>query len=464
MNEASNFCTGISCTLPMGSTCPNLEEQTTCCLICNNKNMTQWDDPPYKINSSNVERPLGNKTIAVSATHFGGILEYDAHNLYGFSEAISTNRALKHTLGKRPFVLSRSTFVGSGAYTAHWSGDNGATWNDLAYSIVSILNSGLVGIPMVGADICGFSGDTWEELCNRWIQLGAFYPFSRDHSEKNSRRQELYLWDSVTESAKKVLGLRYRLLPFLYTLAYDAHKTGAPMARPLFFHFNQDPLIYAIDSQFLLGKSILVSPVLTPNTTAISAYFPAGTWYNLFDYSQVINGDIGTYHRLAAPMDTINVHLHEGSILPLQDAALTSSAARKTPFTLIITFGLRKGNENAGYAQGHVFLDDGEDVTMDLKSGNATFIKFQANRNDGLYVVNSIVEEGSFALKKGWQLQRVIILGSTSLPRKLFINGEEAPSTVHLSKSSDVSIEINKLNLLIGQPFTLKCETSNTKA
>ncbi|KAH9307057.1 hypothetical protein KI387_011461, partial [Taxus chinensis] len=291
MNEVSNFCTG-KCTIPNNRPCPGLKEPWLCCLDCTNITATRWDEPPYKINASGKGVPLGYNTIATSSVHYNGVLEYDAHSIYGFSQAIATHAALKNLLNKRPFVLTRSTFVGSGSYGAHWTGDNKATWDDLRYSISTILNFGLFGMPMVGSDICGFypdeNGGTSEELCGRWIQLGAFYPFSRDHSNQASKRQELYLWDSVTISARKALGLRYRLLPYFYTLGYEAHVTGAPIARPLFFSFPLDESTYGISTQMLVGAGVLVSPVLHNMTTTVKAYFPKGSWYSLNDMSSAL--------------------------------------------------------------------------------------------------------------------------------------------------------------------------------
>ncbi|CAD7697322.1 unnamed protein product [Ostreobium quekettii] len=316
--------------------------------------------PPYSINNANRAAPLSEKTIPVSLVHHDGTPEYDAHNLYGFSEAVLTHRALADILTERPFVLTRSSFAGSGKYAAHWSGDNSATWDDLRWSIGSVLNSNLFGMPLVGADICGFNGQTTEELCARWISLGAFYPFSRAHS--NRYPQELYLWDGVAAAARKALKMRVRLIPYLYTAFKKAASEGGTVASPLWYEFPQDANTHNNSRQFLLGSGLLVSPVLEEGADHVEAYIPEGTWYNIWDYS-VVQGPQALL--LPCPLGEIQVHLRAGTVIPMQRAARTTKEAAAGPLDLVVALpppgagrapGLRHGDQ---HAEGTVYMDEG---------------------------------------------------------------------------------------------------------
>ncbi|KAL8531715.1 hypothetical protein ACS0TY_008347 [Phlomoides rotata] len=363
--------------------------------------------------------------------------------------ARATNAALVNVTGKRPFVLSRSTFVGSGKYATHWTGDNAANWNDLAYSIPGILNFGIFGVPMVGADICGFLGNTNEELCRRWIQLGAFYPFSRDHSNKQSSRQELYIWESVAESGRQVLGLRYRLLPYLYTLNYEAHTKGTPIARPLFFSFPQDNSTYNISSQFLLGKGVLVSPVLKEGVVSVNAYLPAGNWFDLFNYSRSFSTSEGEYVDLEAASNSTNVHVREGSILPLQGVALTTQEARNTSFRLLVAFS------NTTNSSGELYLDNGDDLEVGERW---SFVSF----NSGLEN-NSL--NGNFSITQKGIVDEVIVVGlkndfnkvgGVEIVRGTRVDEEDLVINTVANEGGFITVEVSKLSLLVGKDFRVE--------
>lgn len=296
------------------------------------------------------------------------------------------------------------------------------------------------------------------------MKLGAFYPFARDHSAINTNRRELYLWDSVARSARKALGLRYRLLPYFYTLMYEAHVKGTPIARPLFFSFPEDVKTYDISTQFLIGKGVMVSPVLTQGAVSVDAYFPKGKWFNLFNYSLMVSSDSGKYVMLDAPEDTTNVHVRGGNILAMQEEAMTINLARQSGFKLLVVL------DEDNNASGEVYLDDGEVVEMASKQSQWSFVKFSSVIEDEDVKVRSEVVNGSYALNQKFLLEKVVFLGleSKETPKmaSIFFNGMEVSGNSEVSARYQTYggfgvAEIEGLSQLIGEEFELKFKLTN---
>lgn len=255
----------------------------------------------------------------------------------------------------------------------HWTGDIFSSWEDLKGSVADILNFQMLGITYSGADICGFVGNASEELCTRWVELGSLlYGFARNHNSDDSSDQEPYLWNSTTEAIRRALGVRYSILPYIYTLYEESHRLGTGVWRPLFFEYPEHIDQFSDnDEQFMIGTDILVSPVLYPNSSTVQAQIPPGIWYDWYDYSLLnssnINKEENYKQALSAPLTNIPVHIRGGSIIPTKLPKLLVKDTLETPYNLIVAL------DEIYQAHGRLYIDDGFSIDPTRKS-NINFI------------------------------------------------------------------------------------------
>ncbi|KAL9833749.1 LOW QUALITY PROTEIN: lysosomal alpha-glucosidase-like [Geothlypis trichas] len=414
MNEPSNFVEGSQ------DGCPN----------------NNLEHPPYVPGVFGGRLQAG--TICASSQQYLSS-HYNLHSLYGLTEAMASHSALLRVRGKRPFIISRSTFAGHGRYAGHWTGDVGSDWQQLYYSIPEVLLFNLFGVPLVGADICGFLGDTSEELCVRWTQLGAFYPFMRNHNDHGTRPQEPFAFSPRAQAAmRSALRPRYSLLPS-YTLFHRAHSAGHTVARPLFLEFPTDPNTWTVDRQLLWGGGLLITPVLEAGQTKVSGYFPAGTWYSLTGDSTIHSK--GQWILLPAPLDTINVHVRAGHILPLQEPAFSTAQSRGKGMALVVAL------TPDGFARGELFWDDG-DSWESFEMGDYTELLFLASN----HTVPSPCVPGTPCLSQllrasahldGVLLEAVTVLGVTSPPRRVLANGATVRDFSYRSDTQVLTVPVS---------------------
>jgi alpha-glucosidase len=204
----------------------------------------------------------------------------EVHNAYGSHMAAATREGLERLRPeRRPFVVSRAGYAGLQRHALQWTGDNSSWWEHLWMGMPQLQNLGLSGVAWCGVDIGGFFGDCDGELLARWTEFGAFQPFCRNHSARGTVAQEPWAFGEPWESVcRDMLRLRMRLVPYLYTLFEECHRTGAPVLRPLLFEYPDDPVTYSADDQFLVGDALLVAPITRPGIEHRHVYLPAGTW------------------------------------------------------------------------------------------------------------------------------------------------------------------------------------------
>lgn len=301
----------------------------------------------------------------------------EIHNVYGMENSRATFDGLKALdPGLRPFVLTRATYAGGQRYAATWTGDNSSSWSHLNLATHMLENLGLCGFAYSGADVGGYAGTPSPELLTRWIEVAAFQPIDRDHTEKGTGDQEPWVGGPQQEAIRRrFIETRYRLMPYLYTLAEEASKTGVPVMRPLFLEFpdaapDHHPLDIdpAAAGEFLLGPDLLIASAPYPDEQDnYSVELPTPGWYDFWsgarvsapgDKLQTAPGPSTVFvfrsqllTGVTSDLEKLPVYVRPGSILPLAPLVQSTDITPKGPLTLRVYVGSQ--------CEGSLYQDDG---------------------------------------------------------------------------------------------------------
>lgn len=332
-----------------------------------------FDDPEGERIIPPDDLPLGSDDEP--ATHA------EARNLYATLEDRATYEGLRRLRPtERPFILSRSGFAGVQRWAAIWTGDNSSYWEHLELSLPQLLNMGLSGTPFVGADIGGFRDNGGPELFVRWLQAGAFYPFARGHTALGTIQKEPWVWGEAVEAlCRRAIERRYQYLPYLYTLFYLASRTGAPVWRPLFYHFPSDPLTHERQDEVLIGSALLLAPVVHPGQICREVYLPAGVWYDV----RTGERHAGARHLLASARLDEDAPLYaRGSAIVATGPVLQFTDERPLDHLTLDVYLDEQGN-----AGGLLYEDDGRSFDYERGDYALTHYRGHLDRTSGRVVV-----------------------------------------------------------------------------
>jgi len=317
--------------------------------------------------------------------------EYEMHNEYGMLEAKATYDYLnKKQPNKRHFILTRAGFSGIQRYAAMWTGDNVARWQDVGKMIPMIMGTGMAGEPFDGFDIGGFGGSPSGQLYMRFLQIGALMPLCRTHSSKGTVMQEP--WDyghMYTYINKKMIQLRYKLLPVMYTSFYEHTQTGAPIIRPLVYEYQDDPHTYNINDQFMLGDHLMAAPVVQKDQNSRKLYLPKGTWYEFFNDTKYEGGKtikvaapiraVDTYNKIYNhPYAGLPLFVQAGSVIPMQKVQQYVGQKKITNMNLRVY--------NGGSRKSELYEDDG--VSQNYKKDDYRLTHFQTESDSRDFNIN----------------------------------------------------------------------------
>jgi alpha-glucosidase len=365
----------------------------------------------------------------------------EIHDVYGMENSRATFEGLKALdPNERPFVLTRATYAGGQRYAVTWTGDNSSTWNHLRMTTPMIENLGLSGFAFTGADAGGYAGTSSPELLTKWLEIAAFQPIDRDHTEEGTGDQEPWVGGPEQENIRRrFIETRYRLMPYLYTLAEESSRTGLPMVRPLFLEYpdaasDRHPLDLDLpaSAEFLLGHDLLIAPSpFLEEPDVYAAELPTPTWYNFWTGEKAVSNRTGIADvdqivgrapsvpltlSLKPTPESLPVFVRGGAILPIAPLVQSTSETPQGPLTLRVYAG--------DDCRGSFYLDDGK--TYAYRSGAFLRISFTCQVSGDALTVHVSPHEGTYPA--WWKALRIEVYGWKPLPSAVQIDGKASPT------------------------------------
>ena len=297
-----------------------------------------WNDmnEPAIFGQPEGTMPRDNRHLGGEGVTAGPHLRF--HNVYGMNMVRASRQGLLlANPQKRPFILSRSNFLGGQRYAATWTGDNLSHPDHLKLSVPMSLTLGLSGQPFNGPDIGGFCENSNGQLVAEWTALGVYFPFVRNHNTKGTVAQEPWAFTpEVLDACRTAINRRYRLMPYIYTLFREASTTGMPVMRPLFMADSKDLNLRSEDRSFLLGGDLMIRPQWAEHTA-----MPQQEWQCL---------------ELEETADSYQCELRQrpGSVIPLANLAQSTATLRTDSLTLLVCV------DGEGKAVGQLYEDEGD--------------------------------------------------------------------------------------------------------
>ena len=311
-----------------------------------------------------------------------------AHNVYGMQMVRATYEGVrKLNPDKRPLTITRATYAGGQRYSTIWTGDNASYDAHMLLGARLVNSLGISGFPFAGPDIGGFIGEPSKELISRWLSVGVYTPFMRTHVDYDHNYREPWIYGKEAEKInRELINQRYRLLPYIYSTAWEATQSGLPVSRTLAISYSFDDQVYRAEyeNEYLFGDNILVAPVMSTQQFT-KVYLPAGSWYHL-STDEYSGGEQEIV--VAAPLTELPVFARAGAIIPMQSVIQNTTV--KPDETLILH--VYAGKETTSFTY---YEDDGVSYAFEKGAFYKRVLKFDPLKKQ----IGFTSKEGSFISK-----------------------------------------------------------------